>query len=87
MHAQGGGTDIETAQGCESYQHKYIKEEEKTFMKRKSYQHKYILNLNFRFFLKENFKTFMERKMEMQVGEKSRPEGVDEEKKERSLAP
>ena len=56
-------------------------------MKRKSYQHKYILNLNFRFFLKENFKTFMERKMEMQVGEKSRPEGVDEEKKERSLAP
>ena len=43
LHAQGGRTDIETAQGCESYQHKYIKEEEKTFMKRKSYQHKYIL--------------------------------------------
>ena len=34
----------------------------------------------------ESFHNF-QRKMEMQVGEKSRPEGVDEEKKERSLAP
>ena len=84
MHAQGGGTDIETAQGCESYQHKYIKEEEKTFMKRKSYQHKYILNLNFRFFLKENFHG---KENGNASRGKSRPEGVDEEKKERSLAP